>query len=281
MPFLASTLVTDYWGKFLVFLESAGNTVIKGILTILIGYFLIKFIYWVMKRVLYRSVIDNTTVTFVLSIIRAILFLVYIFVVGDSFNVPVSSMVAIVAASGLAIGLALKDSLSNISNGILIVTTKPFREGDYVQIGGLEGTITAINMVNTVLITFDNKKVIIPNNTVASSSVTNYSAKPLRRLDITIAAPYDVDVDYVLETLREIARNHPNVLKDPAPNIRLVNHGASALEYRMMLWVNGANFWGTKWDLLEEVVRVFNKKGISIPFNQMDVHFPDTKPPVV
>jgi len=275
MSFLVNKIFTDAFEKILDFVMSAGNTIIKGVLAIIFGYLLCKFIYWVLKRILYRSIIDNTTVTFILSIVRGVLVLIYIFAVGDVFNIPITSMAAIVAASGVAIGLALKDSLSNISNGILIVTTKPFREGDYVQIGSLEGTITAIHMVNTVLTTFDNKKVIIPNNTVASSSVTNYTAKPLRRLDIVVGASYDADVDVVLETLRSIANNHPNVLKDPSANIRLSNHGASALEYKMMLWVNGANFWSTKFDILEEVVRVFNKKGIAIPYNQVDVHFPD------
>ena len=281
MTFLVNEFFTDLWSKALTFIESAGSTVIKGILGIIVGYLAVKFVYWLLKIVLYRSIIDNTTVTFVLSIAKGVLVLIYIFIVAGVFNLPMTSMAAIIAASGLAFGLALKDSLANISSGVLIVITKPFREGDYVQIGSLEGSVSAIHMVNTVLTTADNKKVIVPNNTVSSSSITNYSAKPIRRLDIIIGASYDADVDLVLETLRDIAAAHPDILKDPASDIRLNNHGPSALEYRMKLWVNGSKYWGTKFDILEEVVRVFKKKDISIPYNQLDLHFPDQKPPLV
>lgn len=271
--YLANILDNKFVSEFIKpLLENAGLKIVQGIVAIIVGYIILKCLLWLLKKILYRSVIDNTSVTFILSILKAILYLVYIFVVASVFGVPMSSMVAAVAASGLAIALALKDSISSVANGVLIVLTKPFKEGDYVQIDGIEGTVSAIHMVNTILTTFDNKRVVMPNNKASNAVVVNFSAKKQRRLDVVISASYKADVDLVLETLREIANKQNTILDDPAPNIRLNNHGASALEYKCKLWVNAENFWDAKFTFLEEVVRVFNKKGIEIPYNQLDVY---------
>lgn len=252
-------------------LSGTGMTLLKGVLTIVIGYFVIKIIKSLLKRILYRSPLDNTICTFLLSIFSAVLYILYLIVIAASFNISTTNIAAIVAASSVAIGLALKDSLSNIANGLLLVVNKPFREGDYVNIGGTEGTVYAIHMVTTVLITPDNKKITIPNNTVTSSNVINYNGRTTRRLEILFTASYNCDVELVKKTIKDVAVKHKYVLKNPAPTVRLDSQADSALVYTCRVWVNCENYWDVKWDLNEQMIEAFKDKNIDIPFNQLDV----------
>jgi small conductance mechanosensitive channel len=187
-------------------------------------------------------------------------------------GVPAASLVAVIGSAGLAMGLAVQGGLTNIAGGIIILCFKPFEIGDFVETSSYSGTVVDIGLIYTTINTPDNKRVVIPNGTVSNASVVDYSAYETRRLDLELSVAYDSDIDMVKETLLSLANAHELVLKDPAPFVRLGTHGDSALIFKLRVWVKSADYWTVNFDLLEASKKVFDKRGIEIPFPQLDVH---------
>jgi small conductance mechanosensitive channel len=162
--------------------------------------------------------------------------------------------------------------ISSLASGIMLVVTKPFEEGDFVDIGGASGVVESIKITSTKLKTGDNKVIIIPNSTVTSSNITNYSTKETRRLDLTFSVAYGSDVEKVKEIILGVIAKHSEILDTPAPMVRLTEHGASSLDFVTRVWVKQADYWPVNFDLKEEVLAAFDAAGISVPFPQLDVH---------
>ena len=260
----------DYlWDGFIKLLPKLFTAV--GIL--IIGIILVRLLLRLTRKMLQKSKLDPTLHHFMLSIFGIVLYLVLgTMVLAILVPDAVGGLIALMSVFGLAISLAVKDSLANLAGGISVLFTKPFALGDYVQINSTEGTVEEIRLNYTVLKTFDNKVVHIPNGDVAKAQIVNFTCEPTRRLDITFSISYQDDSQKAQELIRSTANAHPMALDNPEPVIRVTEHASSAILICCRVWCKTPDYWPLKFDLLEEVKCRFDQSGISIPYNQLDVH---------
>lgn len=254
------------------FVASFGFRLLGAILVLVVGIFLIKWVCNFVAKAKGMQKSPKNAQILVKNIVKITLYIVLLFTVAMIIGVPAASLVAVIGSAGLAIGLALQGGLTNIAGGIIILCFKPFEIGDFVETSSYSGTVVDIGLIYTTINTPDNKRVVIPNGTVSNASVVDYSAYETRRLDLELSVAYDSDIDMVKETLLSLANAHELVLKDPAPFVRLGTHGDSALIFKLRVWVKSADYWTVNFDLLEASKKVFDKRGIEIPFPQLDVH---------
>ncbi|MGP4072743.1 mechanosensitive ion channel family protein [Piscibacillus sp. B03] len=243
-----------------------------AIVVLVVGLISIKVITNAVGKQIDKSKLDNSLKPFLKSLTGTILKILLVISVIGILGVPMTSFVAIIAAAGFAIGLAFQGSLSNFAGGVLLLTIRPFRVGDYIEGNGYAGTVEAIQILYTELVTPDNKVIFIPNGNLSNSGIVNYSAKETRRVDFKFGVGYETDTQHVLRTLHQIVESHPSTLDDPEPFVRLSAHGDSAVEYTVRVWVNAEDFWDVHFDILEQVKTRFDQEQISIPYPQMDVH---------
>ena len=243
-----------------------------AILTIVFGLMMIKWLTKNLEKYLARLKIDNTLNPFIVSVSNAALKVLLVISVIRVLGIDTSSLVAVIAAAGFAVGLAFQGSLSNFSGGVLLLTLRPFRVGDYVEASGHHGTVQAIQILYTELITIDNKVIYIPNGSLSNTSIINYTEKETRRVDLKFSVGYEEDFRKVITLLKEILNNHPLILKDPEPFVRMSEHGASAIVFTVRVWSNTNDYWTVYFDIMETVRQRFDEENISIPFPQMDVH---------
>jgi small conductance mechanosensitive channel len=198
-----------------------------------------------------------------------------IFVIIAAINqvgIQTTSLIAVMGAAGLAIGLALQGSLSNFAAGVLIVVFRPYRVGDWVEAAGISGSVEQVQILTTILKTGDNKQIIVPNSQIMGSIITNYSANATRRVDLTVGVSYDDDLDKVRATIQALVDADERILKDPACTIAVAALADSSVNFTVRPWVNTADYWGVMFDLTEAIKKRFDEEGISFPFPQQDVH---------
>ena len=225
---------------------------------------------WVKK--LLNKRMDETVATFLGRIVHVLLFVFVVIASLDQLGIETTSLVAILGAAGLAVGLALKDSLGNFAAGVMLIMFKPFRVGHYVEAGGTSGTVKEIRIFATIMNSPDNKVLTVPNGAIMSGNIVNYSEKPTRRVDMVFGVAYDADLSVVKKVLQEVLAADDRVLKDPAPTIVVGELADSSVNFLCRPWVNSADYWPVLWDTTEIVKRRFDEAGIGIPFPQMDVH---------
>ncbi|WP_423189374.1 mechanosensitive ion channel family protein [Alkalibacterium sp. f15] len=243
-----------------------------AIITLLVGLIVIKVIVKLIGSQISRSKLDESLKPFLMSIVSIGLNVLLIVSLIGILGIPTASFVAILGSFGLALGLAFQGSLSNLAGGVLLLTMRPFKVGDYIEGAGYDGTVKAIQILYTELITPDNKMVYIPNGNLSNSGIVNYSVHDTRRVDFTFGVGYEEDNHHVIQTLEGIIAKHTLILKDPEPFIRLSGHGDSAVEYTVRVWTKTENYWVVHFDLIEEVKTTFDREKISIPYPQMDIH---------
>jgi small conductance mechanosensitive channel len=229
-----------------------------------------------LRRLMQMRAVDITLIIFLSNIVYAILLTAVILAALDTLGFPITSLLAVVGAAGLAIGLAMKDSLGNFASGVMLVIFRPFKAEDVVEIAGITGKVEAINIFNTVLLTPDNKQVIIPNGLVGADTIINYTAKDERRVDLVFGVAYDDDLKKARGALEKICSEHPLVLKEPATNIFVLNLGDSSVDFAVRPWVKTSDYWTVWGDLLEQGKAELEAVGCSIPFPQRDVHLHQT-----
>lgn len=263
------------WETIKGFVMELGTTVglkiLLGLLILIVG---IKLSKWVVKLVGKGKAfqkIDASAQSFIKSFIKVILYAVVIASACITWGVPSTSFMTIFASAGVAIGLALQGALSNLAGGLMILFFKPFKVGDYIESAGASGTVKDITIIYTIILTVDNKTVTVPNGTLTNSVVTNCSTAENRRVDLTISADYDNDIEQVKKVLLDVAKAHSKVLQDPAPFVRLVAHGSSSLDYTFRVWCKGADYWDVYFDMLENIKKAFDANGISIPYQQVQI----------
>ena len=237
-----------------------------------IGKWVAKRLTGVVRKLMERAELDTTLINFLANIVYAILLAAVVLAALDSLGIPVTSLLAILGAAGLAVGLALKDSLGNFAAGVMLILFRPFKQGDFVEVAGVSGSIKEIKIFSTVLTTGDNKLVVIPNGQINASPITNYSALDQRRVDLVFGVGYDDDLKVARKVLTEICANHPLVLDDPATNIFVLNLGDSSVDFACRPWVNTADYWKVYGDILEQAKVELEAAGCSIPYPQRDVH---------
>ena len=264
--------------------EFIANTDIVGMLTTgainLVIALVIFFVgKWLARRVqnafeilLRKRGVDDVLVDFLGTIVSALIIIAAIIAAVDTLGIPATSFMAILGAAGLAVGLALKDSLSNFASGVMLVLFRPFAKGDFVDAGGILGTVEEIQLVSTILTTPDNKQIIVPNSLMYGSAITNYSAKDTRRVDMVIGVGYDDDLKVAANVLKKICDDHPKILGEPATKIFINNLGDSAVDFVVRPWVKSEDYWGVLADVLETAKVDLEAAGCNIPYPQTDVH---------
>ena len=243
-----------------------------AIVTLLVGLALIKGGVKLLSRQLFKSKLDESLKPFIISAVSVGLKLLLVVSVVGILGIPTASFVAILGSFGLALGLAFQGSLSNLAGGVLLLTMRPFKVGDYIEGAGYSGTVKAIQILYTELVTPDNKMIYIPNGNLSNSGIVNYSVNDTRRVDFTFGVGYEVDNHHVLQTLERIVSAHPLILIDPEPFMRLSGHGDSAVDYTVRVWTKAEDYWTVHFDLMEKVKTTFDDEKISIPYPQMDIH---------
>lgn len=250
------------WGRHIGF----------SLLIFFIGIYAVKIVVGLLKKVLLKAKMENILVNFLSSIISWLLLLFVIIAALSQLGINTNSLIALIGAAGLAIGLALQDSLKNFASGVLLITFRPFREGDFVEAGGTMGTVEKITIFSSTLRTPDNKEVIVPNGAIYSDVITNYSSKGTRRVDMVFGIGYGDDIKKAKDIIEKIISEDPRVLKDPAPLIAVGELADSSVNFEVRPWVKTDHYWDLKFDVTEKVKLEFDQNGISIPFPQMDVH---------
>lgn len=249
-----------------------GVNLISAILILFIGNLIVKGIANGVAKVLRKKSMDEAVVEFLHSLVRYLLFVIVLIAALGRLGVQTASVVAVIGAAGLAVGLALQGSLSNFAAGVLIVSFRPFKSGDYVEIGGVAGSVESIQIFSTVLCTPDNKMVVVPNGAVIGGAITNYSRHETRRIDYVIGVSYDADLKKTKEVLTRVVEAESRVLKDPAPTIGVVALADSSVNFVVRPWVKTTDYWGVYFDLLQAIKEELDKENIGIPYPQMDVH---------
>jgi len=227
-----------------------------------------------LRTVLGKSKMDDILINFVASIFKTILLLFVVIAALDQLGVDTTSLIALLGAAGLAIGLALQSSLQNFASGVMLIIFRPFKAGDFVEVAGTAGVVETISIFSSTLRTGDNREIIIPNGSIYGGTITNYSARETRRVDMVFGIGYDDDIKKAKQMLDDIVNADERVLADPKPVIAVSELADSSVNFVVRPWVKTADYWAVLWDLTEEVKLKFDEAGISIPYPQMDVHHP-------
>ena len=262
----------EVWQKFVESLPGVGIAIGKFLLVVVIGIIVEKILMALLRKVLFKTKMDTAVISFVLSITKVVLKVAIVILALGALNLDVTALTASLGMFGVALSVALKDTLSSVANGINIIVNKPFKNGDFVEIGSYSGVIKGIKIMSTELVTGDNKVVVIPNNMVNTSAIVNYSTQDIRRIDMSMDTAYGSDVETVKNAMYEVLATNDLVLKDKDIMVVLENYGSSAISYKARFWVKNADYWKAFWQIKEDFVHSFNKYGIEIPFDQLDVH---------
>lgn len=248
--------------------------VLLALIVFAIGAKLIGWVRKLVKRSLKRSSVDKGVEQFVDSVLKFGLYALLLFSIGKNFGLDTASVAAVLASGGVAVGLALQGSLSNLAGGILILIQKPFVVGDYIieDTNKCEGTVKEIQIFYTKLVTVDNKTVIIPNGTLANNSLTNVTAQDKRKLDLKVDISYDADLQKAKELLENLLKGDSGVMKDEEMQIFVDSLGSNSVVLGMRAWVKTEEYWTTRWRLLENMKLTFDENGIEIPYRQVTVH---------
>jgi len=243
-----------------------------GLVIMMAGWVVSKWTFKLVKGALNRGKVDEALTRFLASIAQYIVLAATLIAALNQVGVQTTSLVAILASAGLAVGLALQGSLSNFASGVLILGFRPFVLGDYVELGGKSGTVEDIGLFMTQLVTPNNEIVIVPNSSVTGNTITNFTAKGVRRCVIDIGVAYGEDLRKVTELLENITKGHESCLEDPAPSTVFDSFGASSLNMKVRAYAKNDDFWGMVNELKIQIYEVLNKEGIEIPFDQIVVH---------
>lgn len=254
-------------------LTGFGIDLLAGATILVIGLWIARILTRGVRRLLERTGADAILVRFVGNLAYGVLLIFVILAAVAQVGIQTTSIIAVLGAAGLAIGLALQGSLSNFAAGVLMLIFRPFRAGDYVECAGTAGVVEEVQIFSTRLRTPDNKLVIVPNGAVYSGNVVNYSANDTRRLDLVFGVSYADDLDHVKRVMRAVLDAEPRLLADPAPTIGLLELADSSVNFAVRPWVRTGDYWPVYFDLMEAMKKRFDTEGITIPFPQRDVHF--------
>ena len=267
------------------FFQKLWNTIVKWFIddkgwakllaclaVVIVGLILIKIILAILRKVFSRGKLKGIAGNFIVTIIKIVLIFIYLIAILRVLGIDTSSFVALFTVGTLAISLAVQSVISNFASGIILVTNHPFKEGDFVEIAGISGTVEQITLFSTKVKTPDNKVISVPNSSVSGGNIVNYSAEEKRRVDLTFGVAYGSDVDKVKLTIQSVLDEHELVLHDEGYTVRLFEQGASSLNFVCRCWAKNADYWTVYFDLNERMLKRFEQEGIEIPYNKLDVN---------
>lgn len=259
------------------FEERGWAHILAAVAVILLGLVVVKIVLAIVRGIIKRTKLRGLAGNFILTILKIVLYIIYIIAIMKVLGIDTTSMVAILAASSLAISLAMQEIISNFASGMILVTNHNFKEGDYIETAGVAGTVVDIKLFSTTLLTVDNKVVTIPNSHVTSSNIINYSAMPKRRLDLTFGVAYGTDIEKAKAIMTDVLDKHASVLHDDGYTVRLSEQAESALVFVCRCWINSSDYWNVYFDLMENMTKRFTEEGIEIPYNKLDVFIKENK----
>ena len=254
------------------FLKTAGVDLLRGILVLVVGFFIVHWISKLLKHNKKFLAIEPTLRGFLQNLIKIALSVLVILTAVNMMGIPMTSGVTLLASGGVAIGLALQGAVGNLLGGLILLILRPIRAGEYVKIGDSEGTVKTVGAYYTELITVDNKQLCLPNGALTNTTIVNFSREGTRRLDLAFSVDYSSDLDQVYRVLNELVAKEKDILPDPAPQIVLAKCADSSLDFAVRVWVKTDDYWPVNFRLLDQGKRALDAAGISIPFPQMDVH---------
>lgn len=260
---------TDYLNLYLI---PWTINFITALAIFIIGRWLAKIICKFVHRLMSKAKVDDILINFIENILYFALLVVVVIAALDRLGINTSSVLAVFAAAGLAVGLALKDSLSNFAAGVMLVLFKPFKDGDFVEVAGNSGVVEQVRIFNTVIRTGDNREIIVPNSQIYGDTIVNYSARDTRRIDLVFGIGYDDDIKKAKELIEKAMAEDERILKDPAPVVMLLELADSSVNFAVRPWVKSGDYWAVRGDLLETLKNNCDAEGISIPYPQRDVH---------
>jgi len=249
-----------------------GPKLIGAIIVWIIGSWIVKRLTKFFGKFIAKKDIDKSLQSFFKSFVGGLLKVILVITVLGMLGVEMTSFIALLGAAGLAVGMALSGTLQNFAGGVMILIFKPFKVGDFVEAEGYQGIVKDIQIFNTILTTLDNKTIIIPNGGLSTSSMTNFSTEPLRRVDWTFGIGYGDDTDKARGTLMRLMEEDSRVLKDPAPFVAVSELADSSVNFATRAWIKSEDYWDVFFDMNDKVYKTFNAENLSIPFPQMDVH---------
>jgi len=249
-----------------------GPKLIGAIVVLILGLWVIKILTKAVSKILNKKKTDASLASFVKMLTNILLKVLLIVSVMGMVGIEMTSFIAVLGAAGLAVGMALSGTLQNFAGGVMILIFKPFKVGDFIEAQGYTGTVSEIQLFNTILKTLDNKTVIIPNGGLSTSSMTNYSTEPTRRVDWTFGIAYGDDIDKTKAVLQKLIDADKRILKDPEPFIAVSELADSSVNFTVRVWVKSENYWGVFFDMNEAVYKTFATENLNIPYPQMDVH---------
>jgi small conductance mechanosensitive channel len=249
-----------------------GLSLLGAVVIFVIGRWIAKAIVSSLRKGLNRAELDDTLSKFVLSLVYIILIALVVLTALSSLGVNTTNFLAIFGAAGLAIGLALKDSLSNFAAGVMLVFFRPFKSGDFIEAAGISGVVVGIKIFNTIVKTGDNRIITVPNSLVYADTITNYSAEDKRRIDLVIGIGYDDDIPRAKALIQGVLAQDERILDEPAPAMLLMELGESSVDIAVRPWVASADYWQVRSDLLEQIKVSLENAGLSIPYPQRDLH---------
>lgn len=247
-------------------------SLITAVIVLILGVLLAKLIARLTAKAMKKSMIEAAARNFLVSLVRVLLYVVVIIMALSVLNVPMSSIITIFGAAGLAVSLALQNCLSNLCGGFIILFSKPFISGDTIELDGTVGKVSTIGILYTKINTFDGKTVFIPNGKISDAKIINYTESPTRRIDLAFEISYSADYEKARAVILDVLKKDPHVLDDPDPIVRMSMHKESSVAIDTLVWVNNENYNSVKYSVTEAVKEAFDRNGIEIPFRQLDVH---------
>lgn len=245
---------------------------LRALALLVVCLIVVKLLLRAVDKLLLRAGVDRSLHIFLKTAAKVLLLFLTVLIVAGFLGIPVTSLIAVLSVIGLAVSLAVQNSLSNVAGGIQLLTSKPFGVGDYVETGEVAGTVSEVGIFYTKINTLDNKLVQIPNSQLANERIVNYTAEPQRRVDLTFSVSYDAPAEVVKGAIWEVVQAHPLVLSTPGPFVRTGSYGDHAVEYILRVWCATENYWTVYYDCIEQVKAAFDRAGVEMTYPHLNVH---------
>lgn len=261
-----------YTGMILDWIVKYGWQVLGAVIILVLGLQGAKWLAWVAERAMKRAKVDSTLVGFLKQIIKFVAVVFVVIAALNNLGFRTTSLVAVLGAASLAVGLSIQSQLSSLAAGMLILIFRPFKQGDFVEAGGVLGSIEGIRIISTIVKSPDGRLITMPNAKIFGDTIINYTALPIRRIDLVVGVSYGDDLPKAKEVLLGVLQQDPRVLQDPVPTVAVLELNESSVDFAVRPWVKTEDFWTTRCDLLEKIKLTLDQEGVSIPFPQRDVH---------
>lgn len=259
------------WQDIKDFFTGNGWAILGFFVTLIVGFIIVKLLIKLCRKLLSKTKLERIAQKFILSIVKVALYLIWILILLSELGISITGIVAALSAAVLAVGLALQDSLANLANGIIIVSGKFFKEGDYINVEGVEGVVKNINLLSTTILTSDNKTITLPNSHIVNNPMTNFNREKTRRVDLEFDVAYDTDVEKAKSVINEVVQSDGRIYLEPKPFMGLKSLNENSIKIVLNVWVDNEDYWDVYYYLIENIFNQLKKNNISIPFNQLEV----------